>query len=571
MTEFILNYINCGPIRTPLSKGNGLLTQKRGSGIFKSRNFNKINNLSVDPLLFLDEMAGMRSLISKIIIAVFAFGLLFPQVNFVYAASASDLYFEAQKSFYSLKASPEKQKFRHHWMKTIKLFAKVVDRFPKSKEAYKAEFTTGKLYEGLNAVSKNSKDLDRAIHHYNNVSANYQPANLSDDALFRVAELHFVKRNFNAASDTFKKVVQKYPEGDQARKAQEKYKSIRVAAKIKDTPKYPAIVKQSQPKPIAPPKKDIPVKMASAVVSDKKKIVAEFKEKTQKPVVKKIKQVVPAQPRKKVPEVVVRQAKKAQAAPVSKKRRNIKDGFGRGYLYNPKIPKRKQIEAPLIVVDAGHGGKDHGAMSASGIKEKDVNIKIAKHVKTILVNRYKYRVVMTRKDDTFIPLKDRSKISNKRDADLFVSIHANAAKRKSAHGIETYFLGTSHNEQALETAARENGELVKSVKDDQVQQILASLITTTKINDSSRLAGRVQENLYRSSKKKNRNLKNLGVKEGPFYVLHGADMPSILVEVGFLTNKKEARMLSKPDYLYRLASSIAEGIHKYLQDKGPSI
>ena len=240
-------------------------------------------------------------------------------------------------------------------------------------------------------------------------------------------------------------------------------------------------------------------------------------------------------------------------------------------MYNPKISKRKQIDAPLIVVDAGHGGKDDGARSASGIKEKNVNIKIAKHVKTILVNRFKYRVVMTRKDDTFIPLKDRSKISNKRNADLFVSIHANAAKRKSAHGIETYFLGTSHNERALETAARENGELVKSVKDNQVQQILASLITTTKINDSSRLAGRVQENLYKSSKKKYRGLKNLGVKEGPFYVLHGADMPSILVEVGFLTHRKEARMLSQPKYLYQLASSIAEGIHKYLQDKGPSI
>ncbi|MEC8956780.1 MAG: N-acetylmuramoyl-L-alanine amidase, partial [Nitrospinota bacterium] len=239
--------------------------------------------------------------------------------------------------------------------------------------------------------------------------------------------------------------------------------------------------------------------------------------------------------------------------------------------YNPKKAKEKQADVPLIVVDAGHGGKDDGAMSASGMKEKDINLKISKHVKTILVSRYKYRVVMTRKDDTFIPLKDRSKISNKRNADLFVSIHANAAKRKSAHGIETYFLGTSHNEQALATAARENGDLVKSVNDDQVQQILASLITTTKINDSSRLAGRVQENLYKTSKKINRNVKNLGVKEGPFYVLHGADMPSILIEVGFLTNPREAKMLAKSEYLYKLASSIAEGIHKYMKDKGPSI
>jgi N-acetylmuramoyl-L-alanine amidase len=120
-----------------------------------------------------------------------------------------------------------------------------------------------------------------------------------------------------------------------------------------------------------------------------------------------------------------------------------------------------------------------------------------------------------------------------RNAELFVSIHANASKRKSAHGIETYFLGTTNNDRALATVARENGELVHSVKDDQIQQILASLITTTKINDSSRLAGTVQDNLFRSSRKKFRELKDLGVKEGPFYVLHGADMPSILVEVGF--------------------------------------
>ena len=132
-------------------------------------------------------------------------------------------------------------------------------------------------------------------------------------------------------------------------------------------------------------------------------------------------------------------------------------------MFTPK--GRSSTHSPLVVVDAGHGGKDHGAKSASGLKEKEVNMKIAKHVKTILVNRYKYRVVMTRKDDTFISLKDRSKISNKRNADLFVSIHANAAKRRSAHGIETYFLGKSHNKQALETAARENGELVNSVKD----------------------------------------------------------------------------------------------------------
>ena len=481
-------------------------------------------------------MVVMRLLVSKICKLLVVFGFLLIQANHV-AASPSELYFHAQKSYYKLMDSVEKQKFRHHWMKTIKMFSKLMDRYPKSNEAYKAEYTTGKLFEGLNAVSKNSKDLDQAVHHYNNVSTNYSFANLTDDALFRVAEIYLARRKFALASEKYKEVIRKYPEGDQVKKARKKYNSIKASVKqryINLTPvPRPQIQTSQTPKP----------------KTYKKFIVA-------KPSITSIKKVARETVKKTHPH---------------RERTKIKDGFGRGYLFAPRGSRDNQIDTPLIVVDAGHGGKDHGAKSVTGIKEKEVNIKIAKHVKSILVNRYKYRVVMTRKDDTFISLKDRSKISNKCNADLFVSIHANAAKRESAHGIETYFLGTSHNKQALETAARENRGLVNSVKDDRVQQILASLITTTKINDSSRLASRVQEKLFRSSKKVNRNLKNLGVKEGPFYVLHGADMPSILVEVGFLTNRKEAKMLSKSQYVYRLASSIAEGIHKYLQDKASSI
>lgn len=544
----------------------------------------------------------MRSLISKFYLTISVFGILFSQAGLVFAASAGDLYFLAQKSYYHLKASPEKQKFRHHWMKTIKMFSKVVEHYPKSNEAYKAEFTTGKLYEGLSAVSGNSKDLDKAAYHYQRVVANFPSSNLSDDALFQVAEIYLANGNLASASEAFKKIATKYPKGDQAQIAQQKYKGIKITDGNKGSAKKIVTSNIPEPwKPIISAKRNLQNKKSKSVVSihslkdpreiiasnadlklkraasgsdaDKEKIVAEFKGETQKgefrkKAVKKIIKPVLVKPVRQALKKVVKPTVSVRNTP---KRVYVKDGFGGGYLYRPKASGGKPIKPPLIVVDAGHGGKDHGAIGASGIREKDVNLKIAKHVKTILVNRYKYRVVMTRKDDTFIPLKDRSKISNKRKADLFVSIHANAAKRKSAHGIETYFLGASHNEQALATAARENGELVKSVKDDQVQQILASLISTTKINDSSRLAGRVQENLYRSSKKANRSLKNLGVKEGPFYVLHGADMPSILVEVGFLTNRREAKMLAKPEYLYRLASSIAEGIHKYFLDKGPSI
>jgi N-acetylmuramoyl-L-alanine amidase len=468
--------------------------------------------------------------------------------------SSKDLYYLAQKSYYQLKSSPDKQKFRHNWENTIRSFSKVVEHYPKSPQAYKAVFTMARLYEGLNGISKNSKDLDQALLYYKKVTHDFSPGSLTDDALFESAEIYRERKSFSSAAKALKMIFERYPSGDQAKKARLHYKELASVSSDHKTKKHVMAAPSITRKTVALKKEKIPepvlVKQARIKLPAQKKPVVLRKEK-------------------KSESVLVKQAriKSSKKAPV---KRTILGKGKRGYLYAPSSEKAGS-STPLIVVDAGHGGKDQGAKSAKGAHEKDVNLTIARHVKTILVNRFKYKVVMTRKNDTFIPLKERSAIANNRNADLFVSIHANAAKRKSAHGIETYFLGTSNNDRALATAARENGELVHSVKDDQVQEILASLITTTKINDSSRLAGTVQENLFRSSRKKFRELKNLGVKEGPFYVLHGADMPSILVEVGFLTNRKEARMLTKSDYLYRLASSIAEGIHKYLQDKGPSI
>ena len=232
---------------------------------------------------------------------------------------------------------------------------------------------------------------------------------------------------------------------------------------------------------------------------------------------------------------------------------------------------RANRKTPVVVVDAGHGGKDYGAKGSHGLFEKELNLRISKLVQKILLNRYHYKVIMTRIDDTFIELKDRGKIANKHDADLFISIHANAAKRKSAKGIETYYLGSGSNEQARETAERENGDLVHSVADDAVQEILASLISTTKINDSSRLAAIVQKRLHKTMSKKFSGIQNLGVKEGPFFVLHDTNMPSILVEVGFVTNGRESRQLKNKIYQKWLAESIARGIHEYLEEMAPSI
>jgi N-acetylmuramoyl-L-alanine amidase len=227
---------------------------------------------------------------------------------------------------------------------------------------------------------------------------------------------------------------------------------------------------------------------------------------------------------------------------------------------------------PLIVVDAGHGGKDLGAKGHGGLLEKDVNLAIALRLRDILKSRYKYSVVLSRGDDTFLSLEKRGAIANKKNADVFVSVHANAAERRGAYGVETYYLGDGKSEQAQETAARENREdLARKSEDKQTQLILADLMGASKMKDSGALAGTVQKRLVQSMSKKYSKIKNLGAKQGSFFVLHAPKMPSILVEVGFVTNPREERRLKQNAYLDRLAASIAQGIAEYIRGERPMI
>lgn len=240
----------------------------------------------------------------------------------------------------------------------------------------------------------------------------------------------------------------------------------------------------------------------------------------------------------------------------------------RGRKVKKSVRKSKPVKTasregrkPLIVIDPGHGGKDAGARSKNGLLEKHVNLAISKRLKKILETRYDYQIIMTREDDSFIPLDKRGEIANRENADLFVSIHVNAARREGANGIETYHLGRGSSERARETAARENGDTVYSVPDSEVQRILTDMITNRTMNDSSCLAKAVQKTLTKGIIRNYPTVKDLGVKDGPFYVLHDTKMPSILVEVGFLTNHIEQRRLASFKYLEQLAGHIALGIH----------
>lgn len=215
-----------------------------------------------------------------------------------------------------------------------------------------------------------------------------------------------------------------------------------------------------------------------------------------------------------------------------------------------------------IVVDPGHGGHDPGAVGPSGIQEKDVVLAIGLKLRALLKEELGLDVVMTRSSDVFIPLEERTAIANKVNADLFLSVHANAAPNRSAAGIETYYLNLAKTDKVAQLAAKENGTSLEKVS--VLQAILFDLMANYKLNDSAHLADEVQKSLYKKIRSGYSDVKNLGVKQGPFYVLVGATMPSILVETAFLSNAQEESRLKEVAYQEMAAEGILEGVRSYI-------
>lgn len=228
-------------------------------------------------------------------------------------------------------------------------------------------------------------------------------------------------------------------------------------------------------------------------------------------------------------------------------------------LHIPDAPASTTLRR--IVVDAGHGGKDPGAVGPSGVLEKDVTLALAKELARELKGLLGCEVILTRSTDVYLPLEERTAIANKVGADLFISVHANANKNRDAFGIETYYLNFSKNDKAAAVAARENGTTLKQVSD--LELILFDLMANAKINESSRLAAEIQESLVSRISRKYSNVRDLGVKQGPFYVLLGATMPSVLVETAFISNPREEKRLNSDPYRKSSAEAIAHAVKTY--------
>jgi N-acetylmuramoyl-L-alanine amidase len=215
-----------------------------------------------------------------------------------------------------------------------------------------------------------------------------------------------------------------------------------------------------------------------------------------------------------------------------------------------------------IVVDAGHGGHDSGTLGPGGIEEKDVVLDVALRLGRLLKQRLGADVIFTRDDDTFIPLETRTAIANKAQADLFISVHANSSQDASARGVETYYLNFTSSADALEVAARENAVSDQSIH--QLSDLVKKITLQDKISESREFAGDVEQSLYSGLEAGNSGFKDRGVKKAPFVVLIGANMPSILAEISFLTNPDDAHQLRDPEYRQRIAESLYRGVAKYI-------
>jgi N-acetylmuramoyl-L-alanine amidase len=219
------------------------------------------------------------------------------------------------------------------------------------------------------------------------------------------------------------------------------------------------------------------------------------------------------------------------------------------------------LKVGRIVLDAGHGGHDTGTIGKNGLYEKDLVLDVTKRLGALIETRLGAEVVYTRSDDTFVGLEDRTRLANEHRADLFLSIHANSSPARNSSGVETYYLNFTTSKEGMEVAARENASSQSTVYE--LRDLLQKIALHDKIDESRAFAAKVQQGLYTASARAINKTKNRGVKKAPFVVLIGASMPSVLAEIGFVSNPKDEVLLKRQDVRQKIAEGLYKGLAQY--------
>jgi N-acetylmuramoyl-L-alanine amidase len=508
-------------------------------------------------------------------------------------------YQAAKAACEAIPASRKKRRFRHHWIVCADRLLAIAAKHTDHPRADDAMFVAGRAYRGLYAASYLMDDLNTAIMTHRRMIKRYPRSGLADDAQFLIAEMYEKEKSDPArAVLEYAAVVNSYPKGDRARDA-------RAAAK-----RLARYAKAPEPEPKPVPQAPLPPLSPSGLVyvrevshwssADYTRVVIATDRKVEYGYQVIAEDAQAGRPRRIVVDLkgATRHADLPESVPIADGLlRQARTGqFQKGtcrvvldiesirsfQVFSLSEPFRIVIDvsgetrvadddqAPTefrrIVIDAGHGGHDSGC-AYHGRHEKTIALDLARKVREKLTARLPVEVVLTRDADTFIPLVGRTALANKLRADLFVSIHLNATRRNpDAAGIETYFLAPTRDPESLALAAAENSVSTDAL-DDLSQYIeVGDLAVRARVEESSILAVTVQRSVLESLRSRYPGIKNRGVRRAPFYVLVGAQMPAILVETGFLSNREEARRLSSDEYQDALAGAIADGIVQYVRD-----
>ncbi len=537
------------------------------------------------------------------------------------APSPDSLLKSADKLREALYQSSKRMNFRHNWTGCIEAYERVYVAFPKTDNAARAMFHAAGMYLGLYRVSTLEKDLEESLSLYERITKEFPDHRLADDAQYKRGDIYYTyKKDMTQAYVEYLKVDIKFPNGDMGPAAKvmlEKLSSLlgenQEQAKKTDTvagagesslttvtdirywstPSYTRVVidldkpaeysdhlLKNDPNLDTPRRlyldiknthvgKDIetsiPIKdgllktaRAGQYSADTVRVVLDIDS------ISGYKTFRLHDPFRIVVDVQGNNRGGAGGEKMVQKR-PVERGIKKPQKPDETVSLARQLGLSVkrIVIDPGHGGKDPGCFINGGIKEKDIVLEMAKKLKTKIEKRLGCEVMLTRTTDIFIPLDERTAFANIKKADLFVSLHVNAHKQSGIFGIETYFLNMTTDKQAVLVAARENATSEKNISD--LQSILNDLMLNTKISESSRLAHNVQDGIMGNLKKKYQVNKSLGVKQAPFYVLIGAEMPSILIETGFITNNTERKKLLSDTYHETLSEGISRGIDSYIK------
>jgi N-acetylmuramoyl-L-alanine amidase len=560
------------------------------------------------------------------IVAVFL-GFLITASTPAFGDQASLQFQRIRGDYSSLMKSTRDKLYRDNWLRIIDEFRRFSSDHPSHRKSPAALYMAGRASEELHRISLAKTDALQAAEFYDDVDVKFPQSSLADDALVLSAKIHgTILKDTQEAVSRYAKIIQKYPQGDQVKPAKEALTRLSPYALEAASRPEPEPIAQTKPKGPSRLTKirsesrsgysRVVLDLTGPAEFSYNTLPGNTKENVSPRLYVDLRDTTPGskiRSRQDVQDPILKRFRTGQ--PDTGQTRVVLDlhtlqNYRVFALQNParividiaaqkiawddsasspqsprsppppdniskvlgEIPAEKgpaidfasttpNGELKMIVVDPGHGGKDPGAIGPNGVKEKDVVLAIAKILAKRLKEELRCKVVLTRDKDKFLPLEERTGLANRLNADLFISIHANASPNRKANGIETYYLNFSKNNAAASVAARENGTTLKEVSD--LELILFDLMANSKINESSLLANKVQKSVVRQLTSKYSSIRDHGVRQGPFHVLVGATMPSILVETAYISNRREEGRLISRNYQNHVAKGIVAGVRNF--------